>query len=114
MEKDVEKYDEFGIVKVNLNYDDDSDFADEKPPVTIPFLQTMVDVEAQPMCVDHNYPTKEVLLLRIAEEANLYNVEVANVRSCNKRVYYDGRGGAQFKVRARPTLYKGWTVKEYS
>jgi hypothetical protein len=43
----------------------------------------------------------------------LHNVEAANVRSCNKRVYYDGRGGAQFKVRARPTLDKGWTVKEY-
>ena len=193
MEKDVEKYDEFGIVKVNLNYDDDSDFADEKPPadmsyyrdtndmrgrnlirggperpdtsgmteaganteikkwrkarkkytdgllaakaklrksleetdnydddaiaylgVTTPFLRPMSAVEAQPMCVDHNYPSKEVLLVRIAEEANLYNVEVANVRSCNKRVYYDGRGGAQFKVRARPTLDKGWTVKEYS
>jgi hypothetical protein len=193
MEKDVDKYDEFQIVKVNLNYDDDSDFADEKPPadmsyyrdtndmrgrnltrggperpdtsgmteaganaeikkwrkarkkytdgllaakakmrksleetdnydddavvylgVTTPFLRTMSDVEAQPMCVDHNYPSKEVLLLRIAEEANLYNVEVANVRSCNKRVYYDGRAGAQFRVRARPTLDKGWTVKEYS
>ena len=185
MEKDVEKYDEFGIVKVNLNYDDDSDFADEKPPadmsyyrdtndmhgrnlirggperpatsgmteaganteikkwrkarkkytdgllaakaklrksleetdnydddaiaylgVTTPFLRPMSAVEAQPMCVDHNYPSKEVLLVRIAEEANLYNVEVANVRSCNKQVYYDGRGGAQFKVRARPTLDK--------
>lgn len=192
VEKDVERYDEFGIVKVNLNYDDDSDFADDIPPadmsyyrdtkdmrgrnltkggperpdtsgmtkasaeaeikkwrkarkkytdgllaakakmrnsleepddyddavvyrgVTTPFLRTMADVEAQPMCVDHNYPTKEVLLLRIAEEANLYNVEVANVRSCNKRVYYDGRGGAQFHVRARSTLDRGWVVKEYS
>jgi len=192
VEKDVERYDEFGIVKVNLKYDDDSDFADDIPPadmsyyrdtkdmrgrkltkggperpdtsgmtkasaeaeikkwrkarkkytdgllaakakmrnsleepddyddavvyrgVTTPFLRTMADVEAQPMCVDHNYPSKEVLLVRIAEEANLYNVEVANVRSCNKRVYYDGRGGAQFHVRARSTLDRGWVVKEYS
>jgi hypothetical protein len=30
MEKDVEQYDEFGIVKVNLNYDDDSVFANEE------------------------------------------------------------------------------------
>jgi hypothetical protein len=190
LEKDADKYDEFGIVKVNV--DDDSDFADEKPPadmsyymdtndmrgrnltrggperpntsrmteaganakikkwrkarkkytdgllaakakmrnsleepdnyddavvykgVTSPFLQAMTDVKAQPMCVDHNYPTKEVLLLRIPEEANFYNVEVANVQRCNKRVYYDGRGGAKFHVRARPTLDKGWTVKEYS
>ena len=66
------------------------------------------------MCVGHNYPSKEVLLLRIAEEANLHNIEVASVRSCNKRVYFDGRGGSQFKVRMRPTLDKGWTVKEYA
>ncbi len=176
MEKDVEQYDEFGIVKVNLNYDDDSDFADEKPPgdmsyyrdtndmrgqnltrggperpdtsgmtkasaeaeikkwrkarkkykdgllvakakarksledtdnyddavvylgVSTPFLRPMSDVEAQPMCVGHNYPSKEVLLLCIAEEANLHNIEVANVQSCDRRVYYDGRGGADFRV----------------
>jgi hypothetical protein len=39
--------------------------------VTTPFLRPMSDVEARPMCVGHNYPSKEVLLLRIAEEANL-------------------------------------------
>ncbi len=65
------------------------------------------------MCVDHNYPSKEVLLMRIGEEANLHNVEVANVRSCDRRVHYDGREGAQFKVRARLSLDIGWTVKEY-
>jgi hypothetical protein len=75
--------------------------------VTTPFLRPMSAVEAQPMCVDHNYPSKEVLLLRIAEEANLHNIEVANVRSCNERVYYDGRGGAQFKVWADQPLIKG-------
>ncbi len=67
----------------------------------------MSAVEAEPMCVGHNYPSKEILLLRIAEEANLHNVEVASVRICLKHVYFDGRGGANFKVRARPTLNKG-------
>ena len=68
--------------------------------VTSQLLRPMSAVEAEPMCVGHNYPSKEVLLLRIAEEANLHNIEVASVRSCNKRVYFDGRGGSQFKVRA--------------
>ncbi len=86
---------------------DDYDDAIVYLGVTTPFLRPMSAVDAQPMCFGHNYPSKEVLLLRIAEEANLHNVEVANVRSCNKRVYYDGRGGAQIKVRARPTLDKG-------
>ena len=177
VEQDVEQYNEFGIIKSNINYDDDSDFADEEPPsdmsyyretndlrgrnltrggpqrpdtsgmtkagadaeikkwrkarkkytdgllaakaklrkslendkdeyddaivylgVSTPFLRPMSAVESQPMCVDHTYPSKEVLLLRIAEEANLHNIEVANVRSCNKRVYYDGRGGGPIQI----------------
>jgi hypothetical protein len=181
VEKDVEQYNEFGILKSNLNYDDDSDFANEEPPadmsyyrdtndmrgqnltrggperpdtsgmtkagadteikkwrkarkkytdgllaakaklwksleddkdeyddaivylgVTTPFLRPMSAVEAQPMCVDHNYPSKE-LILHIAQEANLHNTDVANVRCC-KRVYYDGMGGAQFKVRVKGEL----------
>jgi hypothetical protein len=67
----------------------------------------MSAVDAQPMYVGHNYPSNEVLLLHIAEEANLHNVEVANIQSCNKRVYYDGRGGAQFKVGRDQSLIKG-------
>ncbi len=72
----------------------------------------MTALEAEPMCVGHNYPSKEILLLHIAEEANLRNVEVASVRSSFKCVYVVARGGANFKVRARPTLDKGWTVKD--
>jgi hypothetical protein len=101
------------VEEICRSNNDDYDDAIVYLGVTTPFLRPMSAVEAQPMCVDHNYSSKEVFLLCIAEEANLHNVEVANVRSCNKRVYYDGMGGAQFKVRARPTLYKGWTVKEY-
>ena len=83
--------------KLRKSLEDDKDEYDDAIVylgVSTPFLRPMSAVESQPMCVDHTYPSKEVLLLRIAEEANLHNVEVANVRSCNKRVYYDGRGGA--------------------
>jgi hypothetical protein len=47
MEKDVEQYDEFGIVKVNLNYDDDSDFADEKPPADMSYYRDTNDMRGQ-------------------------------------------------------------------
>ncbi len=192
VEKDVDEYNELGIIKSNINYDDNSDFASEEPSVDMTYyedttgtrgqnltkggperpdtsgmtnasadaelklwrkahkkytdgllaakaklrkslendndeyddgieylgvtswlLRPMSAVEAEPMCVGHSYPSKEVLLLHIAEEANLHNIEVASVRSCNNRMYFDGRGGAQFKVKAQPTLDKGWTVKEY-
>ncbi len=47
MEKDVEQYDEFGIVKVNLNYDDDSDFADEKPPADMSYYRDTNDMRGR-------------------------------------------------------------------
>ncbi len=33
MEKNVDEYNELGIIKSNINYDDDSDFANEEPSV---------------------------------------------------------------------------------
>ncbi len=32
--------------------------------------RSMREVEDQPMCVNHTYPKKEILLMQIAEEAN--------------------------------------------
>jgi hypothetical protein len=92
--------------KLRKSLDDNHDYDDgiKYLGVTTQFFRPMSAVE--PMCVGHNYPSKEILLLRIAEEANLHNVEVAIFRSCLKRVYVNGRGGANFKVRAQPTLEK--------
>jgi hypothetical protein len=73
----------------------------------------MTAVEAEPMKVGHNYPSKDILLMRIAEEANLHNVEAATIRSCDKRVFFQGRAGAVFTVKARHSEEKNWTVKEY-
>jgi hypothetical protein len=58
----------------------------------------MSAVEEAPMCVRHNYQKKAILLLRIAEEANLHNLEITTIWSCGRRVYVDGRNGAKFKV----------------
>ncbi len=39
MEKDVDQYNDLGISKSNLNYDDDSDFADEEPLVDMSYYR---------------------------------------------------------------------------
>ena len=65
------------------------------------------------MMVGYNYCSKERVLIRIAEEANLYNLEVATSRSCDKRIYFEGRAGAVFKIKARQCQARNWVVKEY-
>jgi hypothetical protein len=93
----------------NNHYDDDIKYL----RVITDIFRQMTAVEAEPMIVGHNYPSKEILLMRIAEEANLHNVEAATIRSCDKRVYFQGRAGATFTVKARHSETKNWTVKEY-
>jgi hypothetical protein len=44
MENDAEQYDEFGIVKGNLNYDDVSDFADVKAPADMSYYRDTNDM----------------------------------------------------------------------
>jgi hypothetical protein len=39
VEKDVDQYNDLGIIKSNLNYDDDSVFADEEPPVDMSYYR---------------------------------------------------------------------------
>ena len=196
-ESNVDDYDELGIVKSNIDYDEDSDFADEAPPPDMSYyretnvkrgramnkggpqrqntdgmtakekedaenayksarkkwndanlakrarlkrlseqnsedessdsgddmivytgvsareLRTMTEVEAEPMIVGHNYKKKKYVMLRVAEEANLHNVEIANVKSCDKRLHYEGRGGAKFKVEASPSMSKNWVLRKY-
>jgi hypothetical protein len=40
-------------------------------------------------------------------------VEAATIRSCDKRVFFQGRAGAVFTVKARHSEEKNWKVKEY-
>jgi hypothetical protein len=81
--------------------------------VTTIVLRPMTAVKAEPMIVGHNYLSKEILLMHIAEEANLHSVEAATNRSCDKQVFFQGRAGAVFTVKARHSAEKNWTVKEY-
>ncbi len=49
-------------------------------------LWLMSDVEGTPLLKGHTFPTKEILLIRIAEEANFSGCQIAIVRSDNYQV----------------------------
>ena len=52
------------------------------------------------MKVDHTYPNKELVLIRIAEEANLSGCMISIGRSCSQRVISTGaRDGHMFCIR---------------
>ena len=177
------QYNEYGLVRSNINYDDDSAFEDEEPVQDMSYyrapdgrkgrkltaggpmrpdisgmtkeranavlklwrkerkkytdsiaaaemkrrksggddgidytgvatdrLRLMTTVEEAPICVGHNYPTKEILMMRIAEEANLKNCEVAIGRSDARRLHVKGRKGVPFSVKASFGLNSGWKV----
>ncbi len=46
-------------------------------------LWLMLDVEVTPLLKGHTFPTKETLLIRIAEEANFCGCQIAIVQSNN-------------------------------
>ena len=73
-----------------LGEESESDDGIEYTGESIPTLRQMRDVEANPLRVGHNFKYKETCLIRIAEEANLYGVEVATTKSCDKRINFVG------------------------
>ena len=60
----------------------------------------MTEVESSPLMLDHTFPTKEVLLLRITEEANLSGCHVSSKRSDDYRVQVVGSSDSLFKIYA--------------
>ena len=66
------------------------------------------------MMVGHNYPDKEILLMRIAEEANLLLCECSIDRSDHRRIHVNGKKGSSFQVIARYGLNQGWKVCTYT
>jgi hypothetical protein len=61
-------------------------------------LQTMVTVSSSPLLEGHTLPNKETLLMRIAEEANLFGVWIKIVRSDGLQVDVRGADGDLFHV----------------
>ena len=72
-----------------------------------PLLRPMADVQNVRLDVDHNFPDKEMLLMRVAEEANLRGVDVYCARS-DLRDY--ACTGSKFCVKANHTEQHGWLV----
>jgi hypothetical protein len=56
----------------------------------------MSDVEVTPLLKGHTLPTKEILLIQIAEEANFCGCQIAIVQSNNFQVYFQGCAGSLF------------------
>jgi hypothetical protein len=73
-------------------------------------LRTMTDVESSPLMLDHTFPTKEVLLLRITEEANLSGCHVSSKRSDDYRVQVLGSSYSSFKIKAVYSSTFGWKI----
>ncbi len=78
--------------------------------VVIDSIRPMSTVADSPMAVGHTYPSKEVALIRIAEEANYSGCQVAIARSDLLRVQAYGRKGSSFEVRVVWSVKFGWRV----
>jgi hypothetical protein len=73
---------------------------------------TMTDVESSPLMLDHTFPTKEVLLLRITEEANLSGCHVSSKRSDDYRVQVVGSSDYGWKVTKCETRHDSLSQEE--
>jgi len=78
--------------------------------VLISQLRMMTEVQASPLVVGHTFYDKEILLLRIAEEANLSGCQVSLKRSDDYRVHDYGSDGSSFCVKAVFSTSAGWKV----
>ena len=78
--------------------------------VVVESLRLMSIVADSSMAVDHTYPSKEVALIRIAEEANYSGCQVTIGRSDLMRVQAYGRYGSSFEVKVVCSEKIGWRV----
>jgi hypothetical protein len=70
----------------------------------------MTEVKVSPLKVGDTFPTKDRLLLRIVEEANLYGVRVAIKRSDAFQVDVSGLNGDIFHIHGTFGMNAGWKV----
>ncbi len=73
-------------------------------------LRMMSEVDEFPLQVGHTFPSKELVLIRIAEEANFCGCPVSLVRSDDLRVHAMGRNGSGFVVTVYFSNKSGWKV----
>ena len=88
------------------------DTSDEFTGVLVEKLRLQTQVEDTPMMVGHTYPTKEIVLLRIAEEANVSGCMISFVRSDTQRVNATGhRDGHKFCIKVVYNNAHAWKVE---
>jgi hypothetical protein len=76
-------------------------------------LREMRDVEINPLRKGHTFPNKEILMLRIAEEANLFGVRIQSRRSDSFQLQTYGAAGDPFHVHGNYRSTKRmWVVTE--
>ena len=78
--------------------------------VVLDLLQLLSEVKLTSLKVDDNFPTKDVLTLRIIEEANFYGVYIAFKRSNLFQVDVCRLYGDTFHVHANKKTNVGWSV----
>jgi hypothetical protein len=71
------------------------------------FLQPIADVQKGRLEVNHTFPDKNILLMRVAKEANLRGVNLFCARS-DLREYTST--DSRFCVKANHTEQNGWTI----
>jgi hypothetical protein len=76
-------------------------------------LRMMTVVDEFPLKVGHTFPCKELVLMRIAEEANIAGCPVSLVRSDDKRVHAHGRNGSSLSIKAGYSNKFGWKIYKY-
>ena len=114
--KDRKKYtDHLALMKRKGKSTDDVqayDTSEEFTGVVVEKIRLQTQVEETPMMVGHTYPTKEIVLLRIAEEANVSGCMISIVRSDSKRVTATGgRDGHKFCIKVLYNNVHSWKVE---
>ncbi len=72
----------------------------------------MVNVSNSPLLEGHTFPDKETLLMRVAEEANLYGVWIKIVRSDGLQVDVRGADGDPWSRRRNFNIWRNgnWQI----
>ncbi len=73
-------------------------------------LRLMSDVEVTPLLKGHTFLTKDILLIRIAKEANFCGCQIAIVQRDNYQVHIRGCAGFLFQIKAFCSVKLGWKV----
>ena len=92
------------------DFDVDLDMSSRFTGICNPLFRTMVEVYNQPLLVGHTFPTKELVLMRIAEEANLFGVRVGIKRSDHLQIRVHAYGDPFHVHASYGTLCGWWTV----